>query len=239
MERCDGFIVDIFNYCDRWCETCALTSRCRLFADVAHREAMLDPGFRAIVDSPPRAQPVLPPPAWMEELIEQIEANDNSEVVEDAAARGDEIAPQHLPIQEHAVAYALRVHHWLRRDVWPEIDHVRRDPRDAISVIAWFASLNRAKIRRALVGLAAFDGDREFPPDHEGSAKVALIGIERSQKAWMQLVADGRVTMEVALPFVEELLWLLEKLDDEFPRARAFVRPGFDDPGADALAFSD
>ena len=43
MEVRDGFIVGIFNYCDRWCEVCPFTSRCRLFADVAESEASLDP----------------------------------------------------------------------------------------------------------------------------------------------------------------------------------------------------
>lgn len=38
MEVQDGFIVGIFNYCDRWCERCALTGRCRLFADQAEIE---------------------------------------------------------------------------------------------------------------------------------------------------------------------------------------------------------
>ncbi len=28
----DGFVKSIFNYCDRWCERCHLTSRCRVFA---------------------------------------------------------------------------------------------------------------------------------------------------------------------------------------------------------------
>jgi hypothetical protein len=29
----DLFIDGIYNYCDRWCERCAFTARCRLFAD--------------------------------------------------------------------------------------------------------------------------------------------------------------------------------------------------------------
>ena len=35
MEVQEGFIVGIFNYCDRWCERCPLTSRCRVFATLA------------------------------------------------------------------------------------------------------------------------------------------------------------------------------------------------------------
>ena len=32
METQDGFILGIFNYCDRWCERCPFTSRCRSFS---------------------------------------------------------------------------------------------------------------------------------------------------------------------------------------------------------------
>ena len=28
----DQFIPGIYNYCDRWCERCPLTARCRVFA---------------------------------------------------------------------------------------------------------------------------------------------------------------------------------------------------------------
>lgn len=52
MEVLDGFIISIFNYCDRWRETCALTSRCRLFADMAKHEAIDDSNLRAVVEAP-------------------------------------------------------------------------------------------------------------------------------------------------------------------------------------------
>jgi hypothetical protein len=81
-----------------------------------------------------------------------------------------------------------------------------------------------------LIGLADFDGDREFPPDHEGSAKVAMIGVERSIAAWRELMARGTVTEDQARPFLDELEWLVRRLDDVIPMGRAFVRPGFDEP---------
>lgn len=28
----EGFIDGLYNYCDRWCERCLLTARCRVFA---------------------------------------------------------------------------------------------------------------------------------------------------------------------------------------------------------------
>ena len=32
LEAEERFIPGIFNYCDRWCERCPQTARCRLFA---------------------------------------------------------------------------------------------------------------------------------------------------------------------------------------------------------------
>src|SRR5262245_63318181 len=73
MEVRHGFIVGIFNYCDRWCETCAFTSHFRLFADVAEIEAKLDPNHKAIVDAPPLPEEAPPPPPkWMKELIDEM-----------------------------------------------------------------------------------------------------------------------------------------------------------------------
>ena len=53
MEVRDGFIVGIFNYCDSWCQRCAFTSRCHLFADRAEIEARLDSLHAPIANAPP------------------------------------------------------------------------------------------------------------------------------------------------------------------------------------------
>lgn len=227
MEVRDGFIVGIFNYCDRWCETCAFTSRCRVFADVARAEAALDPHLKAITDAPllPQDMPP-PPPKWMEELIAEMnEAASRPLTEEELRDAQPKFLPGHEAVRERAMTYCLAIHHWLRG-----CNNEHRPPTDPIAVIGWFATLIVGKVHRALTGLAEFDGDRDFPPDHEGSAKVALIGIERSLAAWRELVAASAVTQEQAQPFVDELSWLLRRLDEAIPLARGFVRPGFDEP---------
>jgi len=87
------------------------------------------------------------------------------------------------------------------------------------------------KAMRALHGLAEDDpSDREWPADHDGSAKVALIGIDRSYTAWLDLVEVGVVSPSDATPFLDDLVWLRAALERTFPKARAFVRPAFDEP---------
>jgi hypothetical protein len=61
MDVRDGFIVGIDNYCDRWCETCAFTSRCRVFADRAEMEARHDSNLKAIREAPLRPQDIPAP----------------------------------------------------------------------------------------------------------------------------------------------------------------------------------
>ena len=75
MEVRDGFIVGIFNYCDRWCERCRFTSHCRLFADGAETDARSDANMAAVVHAPPRPEDVPPPPpGWRQALIERDES---------------------------------------------------------------------------------------------------------------------------------------------------------------------
>lgn len=230
MDLQDGFIVGISNYCDRWCERCAFTSRCRVFADVAEIEASLDPGLKPIVDAPPLpAETPAPRPAWMQERIgdmnrsaEQAPRNPGSHV-------RPATPPDHEHISERAHEYCMRVHGWLKSD-----ERRARTPRpQAIDVIAWFHTMMPAKIHRALTGLAEDDPDsRDWPPDHDGSAKVALLGIEQSHVAWLQVLAAGEASAAEAQVMIADLVWLGEELERLFPRARAFVRPGFDEPDA-------
>ena len=86
-------------------------------------------------------------------------------------------------------------------------------------------------VHRALTGLADDDPDlREWPADHDGSAKIALIGIDRSHAAWLQAVEQGVISHADVQPFIADLIWLGDALERVFPKARAFLRPGLDEP---------
>jgi hypothetical protein len=223
----DGFIVGIFNYCDRWCETCAFTARCRLFADTAEMEALLDPGMKALVESPmPLTEPSPPPPPWLEELLREMDEAihpraDDEEPLERPLPLG------HVAIEERARRYRACLYPWLKARKFVSTN----DPKDPQAVIIWFHTLISAKVHRALHGLADDrPEDRDWPPDYDGSAKVALLGIDRSHAAWLELVERGTVTTEDAALFMADLVWLGEALERVFPNARAFVRPGLDEP---------
>ncbi len=69
----------------------------------------------------------------------------------------------------------------------------------------------------------------DIPKDSDGSAKIALIATDRSISAWGKLLKHLPKSEDEIL----EILVLLERLrnmtEKEFPDARKFVRPGFDE----------
>jgi hypothetical protein len=229
MDVQDGFILGIYNYCDRWCETCAFTSRCRVFADCARLEAQHDPILTAVAEAPRLPQDLPPPPPpWMQELIDEMNKRAAEPISEaELNALEPNIPPEHQGIERRARDYRDRVHAWLDARGFLSID----EPGDPRAVIAWFQHPIGSKTHRALRGLAYGDQEeRDWPADHDGSAKVALLGIERSHGAWLELAYRGFASPADIEPFVAGLIWLSDELERVFPNARAFVRPGFDEP---------
>src|ERR1051325_6177875 len=102
MDIQDGFIVGIFNYCDGWCERCAFTSYCRLFADRAEMEARLDAHHAAIVDAPPLAQEAEPDtPESMRELLEARNTASLQPISPEEWERiQPKLSPEHAPASE-------------------------------------------------------------------------------------------------------------------------------------------
>ena len=225
MEIRDGFIVGIYNYCDAWCDRCPFTSRCHVFADQCRMEASFDPNLRAVLTAPaePSNGPPLPP--WLQELLDEIEEEARTPVGKDTYLRRDvRVVPESDAIDSRAEDYSRRARSWLAGQ---EFDS-SSDPR---AVIAWFHMMIHVKAMRALRGLAEADAsDRDWPPDHDGSAKVALIGIDRSHTAWRDLVSVGFASESAVSPFLEDLVWLRAALERTFPGARSFVRTAFDEP---------
>ena len=223
MEVNEGFIVGVYNYCDRWCERCAFTSRCQLFADSAKYDALAAGALKAIAEAAPHPSDVREVPAWLEAILAGFDSDETSlEKIPDP----DPLPPALADIVERAHDYRRDVRHWFAA----KHDDGHRDHDDPLATIGWFSTLLSAKIYRAITGLSDFDGDREFPPDHEGSCKVALLGIDRSIAAWRDVVALRTAAAEDVAPFIQALERLRADLQHAMPRALAFVRPGFDEP---------
>ena len=74
----------------------------------------------------------------------------------------------------------------------------------------------------------AWPDDDPVQNDANGSAKVALISLERSESSWRAIAQAGRDAQAADLEALAARLRAL--VGGEFPHAMAFVRPGFDEP---------
>ena len=95
----------------------------------------------------------------------------------------------------------------------------------------WYQHFISVKLQRAIGSRVheAEEGDFGFPKDSEGSAKVALIAIDRSIAAWARLREHFEAGHgDAILDLLVQLERLRREAEREFPRARAFQRPGFD-----------
>jgi hypothetical protein len=239
----DGFIVGIFNYCDRRCEACTFTSRCRLFATSAKLEAMLDPALRDLTeasDLPGEGSPPVP-----RALLELIDALDEADMDDDGVQTADQggVAPLHAAhdaLRARAEAHRERVWDWL---------HGQPDPRrrpsasaapssvssdDPVAIVVW-AHLFIPCTLAGLLGMVegAVSWDAHVPNVSEvadGRAKVVLLAIERAHAAWLRLAESEGASGTHANACIADLLWMHDALECLFPRARAFVRPAFDEP---------
>lgn len=101
---------------------------------------------------------------------------------------------------------------------------------DAVQVIRWYQYQIYVKLMRAIRGnledkTEALD---EYARDSDGSAKVALIAIDRSMAAWGEIREHFPLHDDNILDLLKHLDCLCRKVEEVFSAARGFIRPGFD-----------
>jgi hypothetical protein len=147
------------------------------------------------------------------------------------------LTPSEMKDRMHELSFSM--HHWLEevKPGSPSVEELEilsdeelKDKRfkEALEVIYFYNFFISAKIYRALIPRDDYEAD-DIQSDSNGSAKIALIAVDRLIAAWSLL-------MEKMTDHEDEILKLLISLADvrkqtelTFPLARKFVRPGFDD----------
>ena len=241
LAREKRFIPGIYNYCDRWCDRCPQTSHCLNFA--MSEEEFADPEARDIQNE-----------AFWNKLSEVFQ--DTIELLKEAAQEHgidlealdtaqdeeqsrleDEMAESHA-ICRAAKIYGNLVEDWCKSEpsvyaVRPTLDRGGMGLEEALEVIRWYQHFIYVKLMRAVRGdLEERDeGLDEYARDSDGSAKIALIGMDRSIGAWGVVRAHAPLVDEKILRLIAHLDHLRENVEKTFPEARGFIRPGFDSSG--------
>lgn len=254
LAQDERFISGIYNYCDRWCERCPQTSRCLNYA--MGEEEFADPKTRDIHNEAFWIQLSETFKTTLE-LVKEMAASegidldvvDPGEFVDEH--RAVEEAAKNHEITRAARAYADMAENWLEQARtffrggeetdfnFQSIPGKEEEPEknaleNALEVIRWYQHQIYVKLARAISGQmeeeSEIDDDpAQYAKDSDGSAKVALIGLDRSIAAWGII---GRRVPTFSSQDVPAILTHLERLrrsvEKAFPDARGFLRPGFD-----------
>lgn len=251
LARDPRFTPGIYNYCDRWCERCELTSRCLNYA-MRQEEAGVpetqDLDNQAFWD---KLHGIFE--ATMEMLAEETEEVDlglDDQELQESIREQEEVheAAEAQPYSRIAMRYLEVVNDWLKAnerlvgDQGGEPGFLARannpgaepiddaaDLCDCLEVIRWYQHQIYVKLCRAASGTIRAETEELecLQEDADGSAKVALIGIERSIAAWATVLRHFP-DHEDAILALGTLNRLLRYVEAAFPNARVFRRPGFD-----------
>jgi hypothetical protein len=253
----EKFIAGIYNYCDRWCERCTFTSRCRNYEstgklsseqlDISNKafwdniSSNFQEAFRLLQKAGEKYGIDLSKP-----LTEKEEkAYSKRKAFLDTAAKQHPLSKLCKQYQRHVMPFVKNanadfadkteelVSH-LQLGITSEevVEHTVADIGDCFEIIQWYLFFIDAKLQRALHGKLEgedWEEDSGYQKDSEGSAKIALIAMERSIAAWTRLYELLPSSEDVALKSLALLQQLQQKTKEEFPKAMLFIRPGFDD----------
>jgi len=254
MAQDKRFISGIYNYCDRWCERCPQTSRClnyamaeEEFADPKTQDIQNEAFWEKLAEIFRDTLDLLKERAASEGI--DLNAFDSDEFEEEN--RSVREAARNHEISRAARAYADMAENWFDgakvffgegeeagpgyrplsgKGEEPEKSGVE----ETLEIVQWYQHQICVKLMRAISGLMeeeseVYDELDRYARDSDGSAKVALIGIDRSIAAWG--IIGGRFPsfrshdVPAILTHLERLRRRIEK---DFPDARGFLRPGFD-----------
>jgi hypothetical protein len=223
----DALIPGIYNYCDRWCERCRLSERCLVYRQEQGTIDMSTMPINSVVIDALGDEHVVGGTGCAEPRDAELERE-----LEESERRMQAASEDPLVIQ--AQGYTQLTLEWLGRlpePPAPSPSGAPARPPTPEEVIAQFYLYIGAKVYRAVLGALEKDDGAEAKSDANGSAKAALLAIRRSEVAWMNLKPKGPGALRTAIGLVEVLGALREGLEARFPKAYAFVRPGFDEPG--------
>lgn len=246
------YISGVYNYCDRWCERCLLTSKCFLYTQdqkrlEEHRKKGEDPYDWKIV---------------MKDIKESFKETKKL-ILKAAKEQGIDLEtlpdekyessdPTGHPLYQRSHDYLHLTHKFLGKlrkaiqalgiELPERIETIPSSVEDVETLkeivscyetISWYHTLISAKIYRALSSRMEENADKEPTEidiyDANGSAKVAYLGVIRSIAALQKVYHWNEDLQDETLTLLVEADRLRRMIDKKFPGHCTFKRPGFDE----------
>ena len=230
LAKNPNHIEGIYNYCDRWCEKCTFTSRClnykigeERFVDLKDKDIFNEEFWQRFSEMMTETMEML-----KESMQERGFDVDNIPDVE-----VPEVDTDNQFLVQMAHKYGSEVKKWFEEPYYTDEESAenfvknRQKIEEIVEIIHWYQYQIEVKLRRAFFSLEM--NDDVDTTDMNGSAKVALISIDRSLGAWGQLLQFFPEREKSILELIYLLKRILPITESTFPDAHAFIRPGFDE----------
>ena len=233
------FVSGIHNYCDRWCERCLFTSKCMVYAMEEEEQREAERSGKAETDPFAYVHQVFQEVSeklrqWADEQGIDLNAEPDEDV-KIAEVKRKSGASDFVSIESEV--YGKWLMNWLKEN-HTETETIKKELgntdthalaafTDALEVLGWYMFFPAAKFRRA--SSDPYEDSDTGHADRNGSAKVAIIAVERTMAALA-------VVLRYMPSHEDEMLDVLIRLDRirkqallDYPEAMAFKRPGLDD----------
>lgn len=249
-----NLIPGIYNYCDGWCERCSFTRNCLNYKmmeegvpDLKSTESETSEASSAMENLDEMFQLSM-------ELLNQAAKDLGMELPEqpedfdvDAEEAKDELIFK-SQVMLQADQYSEMVDNWfcdfegllfVGTNTLKELFDFKEEHEmsvnenmlfDANEIIRWYQFIIPSKLFRSLRSKANTEetGNEFYQHDCIASAKVALNSIDKSIDAWSCYMQTFPEVEDRLLPILLNLSGLRTLIEEIFPSAREFVRPGFD-----------
>lgn len=247
------YIHGIHNFCDRWCDRCSFASRC---LNYEFSEKQFNNSKEQDINNIEFWNKLSEVFVITLELLEDeakefgidLSKIDTEEIKQNLEVSDKEVDQNSSVIQ--AQEYIKMVDDWFKlsenyfveKKIQLEIEEKTDLPNsspldtaltitDSIEIVRWYQLQIFVKLKRAVVGKIEELEEKsiyEIQNDSNGSAKVALIGIDNSIAAWGKLLNNFTEQEDQILKILLHLIRLKNTTEYNFPRARRFMRIGFD-----------
>ncbi len=242
-KNSNQFISGIYNYCNRWCQRCEFTSRCMLGAienEIETKKNELDNGIASLEDIFEKYFTDTKNSFYEKNMELDFDSEDTEEeesFIEERKIK--RLINESSDCAEASKKYISMVNEWFNNQKSNSKKSGNLEMQalnskaiskivDSIEVVQWYQYQIYVKVMRALSG-EDIDVVDDLPKDSDGSAKVALIGIDSSISAWENLLLYFSDEDKLIFTNILHLIELQHTIEKKFPNARSFIRPGFDE----------
>jgi len=250
-------IPGIFNYCDRWCERCNYTDRCRLFQSEAERnirhilndEDPNDPEIvmRDVSESLEDAMSMLEAQMEIEGISEEdVEDEDAKYFIDDFDNERGEVTesgrivktPHPLTVQSDSFYKDVVDLFNKMKSSFPEdaddVEPANSPLYEQLKVLLWYSPQICVKIRMCVGSKFKLENEKdedeiEFETEMMNvNSRIAFTGMEKCLNSLQNIYNSQPDYRDDVLPLLSCIKKIKDEFEKEFPAVHTFKRPYFD-----------